>query len=237
MAHLDVVGVDKSKWSVDPFAAVMKDGYLYGRGAIDDKGMLAANLAVFIALKRSQCTLNRDVIFLAEGDEEAGGETGMKFAVEKHWDKIAAGFALNEGGRTVVKNGKVQYVGVQVSEKVAVNVDVIATGTSGPRLDSAARTMPSRISPRRSQNWAPTKPRCSSIPSRAVISKVSLHFEDEETGKWMQALESPDRADHAARWLSNATRSGIRCCETPSRPRCCRPAFAQMWCPRKRAAS
>src|SRR5271156_2641987 len=126
LAHLDVVGVDKTKWSVDPFAAVIKDGYLYGRGAIDDKGMLAANLAVFIALKRSQARLNRDVIFLAEGDEEAGGEFGMKFAVEKHWDKIASGFALNECGRTVMKNGKVQYVAVQVSEKAAVNVNVIA---------------------------------------------------------------------------------------------------------------
>src|ERR1700674_5250929 len=51
VAHMDVVPVDKSKWSVDPFAGVVKDGYLYGRGAIDDKGMLAANLAVFIALK------------------------------------------------------------------------------------------------------------------------------------------------------------------------------------------
>src|ERR1700735_3539687 len=64
MAHLDVVGVDKSKWSVDPFAAVMKDGYLYGRGTIDDKGMVIANLAVFISLKRSSVRLNRDVIFL-----------------------------------------------------------------------------------------------------------------------------------------------------------------------------
>ena len=74
MAHFDVVGVDKAKWTVDPFAAVIKDGYLYGRGTIDDKGMLAANLAVFISLKRSGARLNRDVIFLAEGDEEAGGE-------------------------------------------------------------------------------------------------------------------------------------------------------------------
>ena len=73
MAHLDVVGVDKSKWTVDPFGAVIKDDYLYGRGAIDDKGMLAANLAVFIQLKRSGARLNRDVIFLAEGDEEAYG--------------------------------------------------------------------------------------------------------------------------------------------------------------------
>src|SRR5580704_16529482 len=85
MDHLDVVGVDKSKWAEDPFAATIKDGYLYGRGAIDDKGMLAANLAVFIELKRSGARLNRDVIFLAEGDEEAYGATGMLFAVDKHW--------------------------------------------------------------------------------------------------------------------------------------------------------
>src|SRR5690348_3590236 len=72
VAHMDVVGVDKSKWTVDPFGAVIKDGYLYGRGSIDDKGMLAANLAAFIALKRSNVRLNRDVIFLATADEEQG---------------------------------------------------------------------------------------------------------------------------------------------------------------------
>src|ERR1700693_4906708 len=71
VAHMDVVGVDRTKWSVDPFGAVMKDGYLYGRGALDDKGMLAANLATFIALKRSNAHLHRDVIFLATDEEEA----------------------------------------------------------------------------------------------------------------------------------------------------------------------
>ena len=73
MGHLDVVGVDKSKWSVDPFGAVIQGNYLYGRGAIDDKGMTVANLAVFVALKRANARLNRDVILFAEGDEEDGG--------------------------------------------------------------------------------------------------------------------------------------------------------------------
>src|ERR1700683_2228323 len=141
MAHLDVVGVDKTKWTVDPFGGVIKDGYIYGRGVIDDKGMLAANLAVFISLKRTGARLNRDIILLAEGDEEAGGEDGMIFAVQKHWDKIAAAYAINEEGRVIVANGKVQYVGIQAAEKVPVNVNVIATGTSGhgsiPRPDNA----------------------------------------------------------------------------------------------------
>src|SRR5580692_1323722 len=114
MAHLDIVGVDKSKWTQDPFAASIKDGYLYGRGAIDDKGMLAANLAVFVQLKRSGARLNRDVIFFAEGDEESYGTNGVIFAVDKHWDKIAAGYAINEGGGVFLQGGKPQYAAVEV---------------------------------------------------------------------------------------------------------------------------
>jgi acetylornithine deacetylase/succinyl-diaminopimelate desuccinylase-like protein len=202
MAHLDVVGVDKSKWSVDPFAAIMKDGYLYGRGTIDDKGMVIANLAVFISLKRSSVRLNRDVIFLAEGDEEAGGEFGMKFAVEKHWDKIAAGFALNEGGHTVLKNGKVQYVGVQATEKVAVNVDVIATGTSGhasiPRKDNPVAHLATAIG----KIGAYEAPAQFNSVTRGYFQGIAP-LEDDETGKWLLALDTSDRADHAARWVSN----------------------------------
>jgi acetylornithine deacetylase/succinyl-diaminopimelate desuccinylase-like protein len=206
MAHLDVVGVDKSKWTVDPFGAVMKDGYLYGRGAVDDKGMLAANLAVFIALKRSGAHLNRDVIFLTEGDEEAGGETGMKFAVEKHWDKIAAGFALNEGGYVMLDAGKVKYVGLQASEKVANTVDVISTGTSGHasiiRKDNAVVHLASAIA----KIAAYETPVQFNSVTRAYFEGIAP-LEDEETSKWLRALESPDRADHAARWVSGANPS------------------------------
>ncbi len=63
VAHMDVVGVDRSKWTVRPFAAVIRDGYLYGRGSLDDKGMLAANLAAFIALKRSNARLIETLFF------------------------------------------------------------------------------------------------------------------------------------------------------------------------------
>src|ERR1700683_702166 len=73
LAHLDVVGVSRDKWTVDPFGAVIKDGYIYGRGTIDDKGMLAANLATIVALKRGSVALAREVIFLADADGEQGG--------------------------------------------------------------------------------------------------------------------------------------------------------------------
>jgi acetylornithine deacetylase/succinyl-diaminopimelate desuccinylase-like protein len=78
LAHMDVVGVERDRWTVDPFAGEIRDGYLYGRGAIDDKGMLAANLMTMLLLKRGLAAggspLSRDVVFIATSDEEAGGE-------------------------------------------------------------------------------------------------------------------------------------------------------------------
>src|SRR5215475_4200806 len=131
VAHMDVVGVERAKWTVDPFGAVPKGGYIYGRGAIDDKGMLAANLAAFVYLKRTNARLNRDVIFLATCDEEGSGDSSIKTVIAKYWDKVAAKYSINEGGNVFMKDGKVQYVAVQASEKVAVSVNVMAKGTSG----------------------------------------------------------------------------------------------------------
>jgi acetylornithine deacetylase/succinyl-diaminopimelate desuccinylase-like protein len=202
MGHLDVVGVDKTKWTVDPFGAVVKDGYLYGRGTIDDKGMAIANLAAFISLKRSSARLNRDVIYLAEGDEEAGGVNGMKVAVEKYWDKIAAGFAINEGGYNVLKDGKVQYMAVQASEKVSVSVDVIATGISGhaslPRKDNPVTHLAAAIA---KIGTYETPVQLNSV-TRGYFEGLA-QVEDEETAKWLRSLETSDRGEHAARYLSN----------------------------------
>jgi acetylornithine deacetylase/succinyl-diaminopimelate desuccinylase-like protein len=206
MAHMDVVGADKSKWTSDPFAATLQDGYIYGRGAIDDKGMLAANLAVFISLKRSGARLNRDVIFLAESDEENGGQQGIQFAVEKHWDKIASGFAINENGRVIVKNGKPVYVGIQTDEKVAMNLDVIATGTAGhasvPRKDNPVTHLAAAMA------------KIGGYEAPVQFNSVTRAFfeglaptQDEETRKWLQALGTADRGDHAARWISDANPS------------------------------
>lgn len=206
MAHLDVVGADKSKWSTDPFAATMQDGYIYGRGAADDKGMLAANLAVFISLKRSGARLNRDVIFLAESDEENGGQQGIQFAVQKHWDKIAAGFAINENGHVIVKNGKPVYVGIQTDEKVAMNLDVIATGTAGhasaPRKDNPV----THVAAAMAKIGGYEAPVQFNSVTRAFFEGLAP-TQDEETRKWLQALGSADRGDHAARWVSDSNPS------------------------------
>ena len=135
MGHMDVVGVERAHWSVDPFAAEIKDGYLYGRGAIDDKGMLAVNLETMLLLKRTVIdkggTLSRDVIFVANSDEEQGGDFGMGWLIANHPELIKAEFALNEGGRTRIVNGKLLYVAVQNTEKVSHVVAVTAHGPGG----------------------------------------------------------------------------------------------------------
>lgn len=135
MAHMDVVGVEREHWSVDPFGAVVKDGYLYGRGAIDDKGMLAANLETMLLLKRLVVdkgdTLSRDVVMVANSDEEAGGEFGMGWLIANHPELVRAEFALNEGGRTRIVRGAPLYVAVQNTEKVSHVVKVTAHGPGG----------------------------------------------------------------------------------------------------------
>ena len=141
MAHTDVVGVEREKWTVEPFAGLVKDGWLYGRGALDDKGMASAFLEIFLLLHRHKVPLDRDVIFVAESGEEGTSHVGIDFLVAQHWDKIACEYALNEGGRIQEANGKVNYVGVATTEKVPRPFLISAKGTSGhasrPRPDNA----------------------------------------------------------------------------------------------------
>ena len=135
LAHTDVVGVQRSSWTHDPFAGDIDGGYLYGRGAIDDKGMLAANLMTMLLLKRelnrSARKLSRDVVLIATCDEESGGELGMGWLVENHPDLLDAEYALNEGGRTrIIDQGRC-YLAVQAAEKVSHVVRVTAHGSAG----------------------------------------------------------------------------------------------------------
>ena len=137
MAHMDVVGVERERWTTNPFGGEILDGFLYGRGAIDDKGMLAVNLQAMLLLNEHVVrtggggALDRDVIFLATSDEEAGGEYGIDWVLQHHPDLIDAEFALNEGGRIRQHGEKIDYAAVQCGEKVANVLRLTATGTPG----------------------------------------------------------------------------------------------------------
>ena len=141
LAHTDVVGVQREKWPVDPFGAVMKDGYVWGRGSKDDKPVLTANLMTMVLLKRSGVALDRDVIFLAESGEEADlAGVGMNYLMREHFADIDAEFAMTEGGGADIENGRVTRVNIGTAEKIPARARLVATGMAGhgsvPRLDN-----------------------------------------------------------------------------------------------------
>ena len=149
MGHTDVVGVQKEKWSFDPFTPTRKDGFIYARGAVDDKDNATAGLMLMILLKRMNVKLDRDVIFLAEAGEESTTRVGIDFLVDQHWSEIEAEYALAEGGSTIARNGKVRYVGISATEKIPRPVRLVARGHAGhgsrPNPDNAVLRLASAV--------------------------------------------------------------------------------------------
>lgn len=129
--HADVVGVEREKWSVDPFAGVVKDGYIIGRGAIDVKGGLAVFAQAVLDIARQKIPLDRDIILLSEADEE-GGLYNTGWLAQVAWDKIDCEFSLNEGGWIVKddNSNKVKYVSISTADKSGLNILIRAKGTS-----------------------------------------------------------------------------------------------------------
>ena len=150
MGHTDVVGVQEEKWSVAPFDAVVQDGYIFGRGALDDKDNVTAALMLMLLLKRHNVALDRDVIFLSESGEEGTTKFGIDFMIEKHWDEIEAQYCLAEGGSVTSRDGKVRYVSIATTEKVPRRIRLIARGTAGhgsvPRVDNAVSKLATAVS-------------------------------------------------------------------------------------------
>ncbi|HEU4564123.1 MAG TPA: M20/M25/M40 family metallo-hydrolase [Gemmatimonadaceae bacterium] len=115
--HIDVVPADTRYWTEDPFSGVVKDGYVWGRGALDMKGEGIAHLMALIAIKRSGVPLNRDIVFIANADEELGSTGSLVFA-RRHADLLKdVEFLITEGGDNEVRNGTLEYYGVSVAEK------------------------------------------------------------------------------------------------------------------------
>ena len=142
------------------------------------------------------------MIFLATDDEEGHGETSIRNLIAKYWDKIAAKYAINEGGNVYVKNGKVQYVAVQASEKVSMNVIVTAKGTGGhasiPLKDNAVTHLAAALEKIGNYN-APVH--FTTIVRRYFEGIAPL--QDDEIGKWIRSLDTPDRGEHASRVISD----------------------------------
>jgi acetylornithine deacetylase/succinyl-diaminopimelate desuccinylase-like protein len=131
--HMDVVPADAKEWQEPPFSGVIKDGVIWGRGALDNKGPGVAELMTLLALKRQNATLKGDVIFLGTADEEAGGAMGAGYLLEKHPELFAGvGLVLNEGGGIRLgKDGKAREYSVSLAEKTPLWLRLTARGQAG----------------------------------------------------------------------------------------------------------
>jgi acetylornithine deacetylase/succinyl-diaminopimelate desuccinylase-like protein len=128
--HMDVVTATASQWSVDPFAGTVKDGHIWGRGALDMKGHGIVQLMAFIALKRAGAALTRDLVYVGNADEEVGG-LGSRTFVERHPDLVRGiEYMLTEGAETRVEQGRVRWFGIGVGEKRTWWKRMVATGTT-----------------------------------------------------------------------------------------------------------
>jgi acetylornithine deacetylase/succinyl-diaminopimelate desuccinylase-like protein len=132
MAHMDVVGVEPDKWTFDPFGGELRNGYVLGRGAADDKAMLAANLELMLLLKRSATPLDRDIVFLGAAGEEGTPEFGINYLLEHEPAEIDAEYALNEGGDAPLEGSAIPlYVAISTAEKIPRPMRLTAKGTPG----------------------------------------------------------------------------------------------------------
>ena len=131
MGHSDVVTVDTTKWTHPPFSATRADGYVYGRGATDDKDNLTAGLMTMLLLKRLNVPLDRDVIFLSESGEEGTTRVGIGYMVEQQFPSIDAEYCLAEGGGVTRIKGEARYATVQTLEKRGRGIELVARGVAG----------------------------------------------------------------------------------------------------------
>lgn len=148
-AHLDVVEADPTKWQVPPFSGQEHDGCLWGRGAIDMKNMAAMCTAILRRLAVSGTRLDRDVIFAAVADEEAGCDLGSRFLVEQHRAKVEAEYAIGESGGFSLHLGDTTFYPIQVAEKGFCWVKARITGEPGhgsmPRRDSVVTKLGEKL--------------------------------------------------------------------------------------------
>jgi acetylornithine deacetylase/succinyl-diaminopimelate desuccinylase-like protein len=131
LSHLDVVTANPTEWSVNPFDGTVKDGYVYGRGAYDMKGMTAIEVLTLKLLKKNNVPLKGDVVLAATADEEKGGEEGAGYLLSQHREKVWCPYVLNEGGGLAIPQKQGNVYPVQTAEKGILWFKIKAKGTPG----------------------------------------------------------------------------------------------------------
>jgi acetylornithine deacetylase/succinyl-diaminopimelate desuccinylase-like protein len=195
MAHTDTVNVDPKKWKHGPFSAHREDGYIYGRGTVDDKDNVAAGLMTMLLLKRTGLPLARDVIFLAESGEEGAVHVGIEFMVREHFKEIEAEFCLAEGGSVARSGGKPQYGSVQTTEKIPNRLRLIARGVAVVRLARAVANVADWQTPMRLNET-----------TRAFFERLATISPPEEAARYRAVLKGDESGAAQEHFAENQPR-------------------------------
>ena len=191
MAHTDTVNVDPKKWTFPPFSATRDGGYVYGRGAVDNKQDVAAGLMTMLRLKREKVALDRDVIFLAEAGEEGTTRVGILHMANTHFDAIDAEYCLAEGGGVTRIGGAVKYASVATTEKIPRAIELTARGPAGhgsiPLENNALTHLSSAVAA--AATWVP--PIKLNETTAAYFKRLATISTPEEAARFRDVL-SPD---------------------------------------------
>jgi acetylornithine deacetylase/succinyl-diaminopimelate desuccinylase-like protein len=208
--HVDVVSVEREKWTRDPFGGELVDGFVWGRGALDMKSQVAAELTVLLWLKRSGVPLKRDVLFVALADEEAGGRDGAAWLWANHRELLDAEFAVNEGGGTAIEiNGQRFYL-LQAGEKGASRLRITARANPGHAsvpLDDTAMARLGRALVRLHE-WQP--PTTLTAPVRQFLATIAPALGPGYEARVQAILAEPSWEAIAALPIDDDTRLMLR---------------------------
>ena len=194
MGHTDVVSVERDKWDHDPFGAEIIDDFIWGRGTLDMKNQVAAQLAAFLALKRANLPLTRDVIFAAFADEEVSGELGAGWVYANHRDLIDAEYALNEGGGGQIEIAGERFYTCGTGEKGQSILEVTFHGKPGHASTPIPNTAMDKLSIalERLRGWTP--PLTITEPVRAMLTGVGEVLGGETATEIDRILALPEPA-------------------------------------------
>ena len=207
LSHIDVVAANPSEWSVDPFSGAVKDGYVYGRGAYDMKGMTAVEVLTLLRLKRNNIPLKGDVVLAATADEEKGGEEGAGYLLRDHKEKVWCPYVLNEGGGLAIPLEKGNVFPVQTAEKGILWFKIKAKGTPGhgstPNMADNAILRMNKVINRLSTY----QPETVYIPTlRKFLSEIAK-LNPKLNGLFTQLLNNPNQSDQILNQLAKTEKA------------------------------
>jgi acetylornithine deacetylase/succinyl-diaminopimelate desuccinylase-like protein len=207
LSHLDVVAANPEEWTVDPFAGIFKDGYVYGRGAIDMKSMTAIEVMIMKLLKKNNVKLKGDVVLAATADEEKGGEEGAGYLLKHYREKVWCPYVLNEGGGLATPTKKGNVFTVQTAEKGILWIKIKAKGSPGHgstpnTADNAIMRMNKVI-----DQLANYKPETVYVPTlKQFIAEIAKH-EPEFDELFSRLLANPMRSEQILDELAKKDRA------------------------------